>query len=322
VPGMKDSDDKLATQIENTKKRLKDAKPSDIDKLQKLLVQQSKQLEDKNVDAAKFGFQSKTLENGDVVEPLEELIRWRLWQRTGGGLMAELGSHQLDASGIFVSALDRNHEKALPLSVQAVGGRYLLPPHRECEDHVYCMYEFPKPGYWADSTKTQIKDPSKKLIVTYSSINGNGFGDYGECVMGTKGTLVLLKEQDVMLYKEGDTKTNITVGKAKDGSPVLDTTESGSAAAAVGKLALESGPPSKGYTEEIEHWAWCIRNRDPENLPKCHPKVALGDAVIAHTTNIAIRNPSQSRIDFKREWFDIASDETPEGEKPDLSRYS
>ena len=36
--------------------------------------------------------------------PLEELIRWRLWDRTGGGLMAELGSHQLDASSIFISA--------------------------------------------------------------------------------------------------------------------------------------------------------------------------------------------------------------------------
>ena len=322
VPGIKQSDDDLAKKIKDAQEKLKDAAPTKIDGLQKLIAQLNKQLEDKVVDAAKFGYQSKTLENGDVVEPLEELIRWRLWQRTGGGLMAELGSHQLDASGIFVSALDHNHEKALPLSVHAVGGRYLLPPHRECEDHVYCMYEFPKPEYWADKEKTQVKDPSKKLIVTYSSINGNGFGDYGECVMGTKGTLVLLKEQDVMLYKEGDTKTNISVGKAKDGSPVLDTTESGSSAAAVGKLALESGPPSKGYTEEIEHWAWCIRNRDPENLPKCHPKVALGDAVIAHTTNIAIRNPSQSRIDFKREWFDIDSDETPEGQKPDLSRYS
>ncbi|MEK6234600.1 MAG: Gfo/Idh/MocA family oxidoreductase, partial [Planctomycetales bacterium] len=28
---------------------------------------------------------------------VEELVRWRLWNRTGGGLMAELGSHQLDA---------------------------------------------------------------------------------------------------------------------------------------------------------------------------------------------------------------------------------
>ena len=54
---------------------------------------------------------------------------------------------------------------------------------RDCEDHVYCMYEFPGPEY--------KKDPNKKIVLTYSSINGNGFGDYGEVVMGTKGTLVL-----------------------------------------------------------------------------------------------------------------------------------
>ena len=154
-----------------------------------------------------------------MVEPLEELIRWRLWERTGGGLMAELGSHQLDASGIFVSAIAGNSpRKSVAAHVQAVGGRHLLPPHRECEDHVYCMYEFPKPGYCADEQKTQVKDPSKKLVVTYSSINGNGFGDYGEVVMGTKGTLVLLQEQEVMLFKDADTKTNVGVVKAKDGS--------------------------------------------------------------------------------------------------------
>jgi hypothetical protein len=212
----------------------------------------------------------------------------------------------------------------LPLTVQAVGGRHLLPPHRECEDHVYCMYEFPKPGYWADDKKTTVKDDSKKLVVTYSTINGNGFGDYGECVMGDKGTLVLLQEKDVMLYKDAETKTTVgVVTDAKSGKPALDTTESGSAAAAVGKLALESGPPSRGYTEEIEHWAWCIRNRSPENLPKCHPKVALGDAVIALTTNIAIRNPAEkSRIVFDHAWFDIDSDETPEGVKPDVKKYT
>ena len=35
---------------------------------------------------------------------IEELIRWRLWDRTGAGLMAELGSHQLDAASIFLHA--------------------------------------------------------------------------------------------------------------------------------------------------------------------------------------------------------------------------
>ncbi len=33
---------------------------------------------------------------------MEELVRWRLFQRTGGGLMAELGSHQLDARQYFL----------------------------------------------------------------------------------------------------------------------------------------------------------------------------------------------------------------------------
>ena len=78
-------------------------------------------------------------------------------------------------------------------------------------------------------------------------------------------------------------------------------------------------PAERGYTEELEHWAWCIRNRSPENLPRCHPKVAMGDAVIALTTNLAARQGA--RIEFKETWFDVHSDETPEGVKPDVTRY-
>jgi len=246
-----------------------------------------------------------------------------LWERTGGGLMAELGSHQLDASGIFISAMGPEGGKALPLTVQAVGGRSLFPMDRECEDHVYCMYEFPAPGYYQEGSKTEVKDPNRKIVVTYSSINGNGFGDYGEVVLGTKGTLILDREQEVMLYKNSDTKTSVGVVKAKDGAPALDTTASGGAAAAVGKLALGEGPPSRGYTEEIEHWAWCIRHPDPMNQPKCGPKVALGDAAIALTTNVALRSPAEkSRIEYQHEWFDLDRDETPDGSKIDMSQYS
>ena len=78
---------------------------------------------------------------------MAELCRWRLWSRTGGGLMAELGSHQLDAAGIFVSALRKDGKKAHPLTVHAVGGRYIFPSDREAEDHVCCMFEFPGPDY-------------------------------------------------------------------------------------------------------------------------------------------------------------------------------
>jgi hypothetical protein len=40
----------------------------------------------------------------------------------------------------------------------------------------------------------------------------------------------------------------------------------------------------------------------------------LADAVIALTANIAAR--SGKRIEFKPSWFDIHSDETPEGVPP------
>ena len=329
-------DDKMGQRIASLKRNLETAKGLAIDKLSKDIArltalrrdmeaarastvegleheidQLSLQYLDSAVKAENYGYEEITLADGKRRSALEELIRWRLWNRTGGGLMAELGSHQMDAAGIFISGLRADGEKALPLTVSAVGGRSLFPLDRDCEDHVYCVYEFPAPGYESD--------PNKKIGVTYSSINGNGFGGYGETVMGTKGTLILEREQEVMLFSSSaPTTTSVSVAKGKNG-PTLDTTQSGGGeAAAVGKKALE-GPVSRGYTEELEHWAWCIRNPDPKHLPRCHPKVAMGDAVIALVTNISIREGR--RIEFQKEWFDIDSDETPEGIKPDVERY-
>jgi predicted dehydrogenase len=306
-------DESLAKRLAGWKKDLTTAKPGDIDKLTKQIAQLEAQISDRVVEASKFGYTPMTLADGTTRSPMEELIRWRLWNRTGGGLMAELGSHQLDAAGIFVSAMHGEGKKVKPLTVTAVGNRSLFPADREIDDHVYCMYEYPAPGY--------DEDKNKKVVVTYSSINGNGFGEYGEVVMGTKGTLVLEREQDVMLYKDAAKDTRVTVAKAKDGAPTLDTTESGGGNYAAGGKGGDAAPPSRGYTEEMEHWAWCVRNPSPENQPRCKPEVAIADAVIALVSNIALANPdTQARIEFKPEWFDIASDETPEGVKPDVSR--
>ena len=306
-------DASFAKKLAGWKKDLETAKPADIDALQKQIAQLEAQILDQAVDAAKYGYTEKTIGDGSVRTPLEELIRWRLWNRTGGGLMAELGSHQLDAAGIFVSAMHGPGKKVKPLTVTAVGNRSIFPADREIDDHVYCMYEYPAPGY--------EEDKNKKVVVTYSSINGNGFGGYGEVVLGTKGTLVLEQEQDVMLYKDYSKDTRVTVAKAKDGTPTLDTTESGGGGPVAAGKAGGDAAPSRGYTEEMEHWAWCIRNPSPENQPRCKPEVAIADAVIALVSNVALNNPAtQPRIEFKPEWFDIASDETPEGIKPDITR--
>jgi predicted dehydrogenase len=306
-------DESLVKQLARWKKDLDSARPGDIDALAKKIAQLEAQIADKVIDAAKHGYTQMTLPDGSARSPMEELIRWRLWNRTGGGLMAELGSHQLDAAGIFVSAMHGEGKKVKPLTVTAVGNRSIFPADREIDDHVYCMYEYPAPGY--------DEDKNKKIVVTYSSINGNGFGGYGEVVLGTKGTLVLEQERDVMLYKDSSKDTRVTVAKAKDGAPTLDTTESGGGGYAAGGGGAASAPPSRGYTEEMEHWAWCIRNPSPENQPRCKPEVAIADAVIALVSNIALANPAtQARIEFKPEWFDIASDETPEGVKPDVKQ--
>ncbi len=323
---------KLADELTSWQKKLdslkKAKKPNvkEVELWEKKVAQKLMQIKDGEIaaKAKDFGYTDREItEDGKVVynrPAIEELIRWRLWDRTGGGLMAELGSHQLDAAGIFISAM-HGGVKQHPLCVSASAGRLLFPLDRDVEDHVYCLFEYPAPGY-------DPKDPNdsrKKISVQYASINGNGFGGYGETVFGTKGTLLLERETDAMLYETSavDSKTRIVPNKdaatAKKYPLGITVDEKGDPiSAAVGTQALGSDV-GRGYTEEIEHWAWCIRNPDPNNKPKCHPTVALADAVIALTTNIAAREGR--KIEFKSEWFDPQSDETPEGVKPDLNRY-
>jgi hypothetical protein len=86
---------------------------------------------------------------------------------------------------------------------------------------------------------------------------------------------------------------------------------------AVGHMAMLEA--ERGYTEELEHWAWCVRNPSTENQPRCNPKVAMGDAVIALTANMAARQGR--RIEFQDAWFEPENNATPEGKTPDLGRY-
>ncbi len=286
-----------------------------MDRARLKVEQVEAQLRDAIVDAKKFGYQQNQITDasGKVIyecPPIEELIRWRLWDRTGGGLMAELGSHQLDAASIFVNAMHggEEHEKLMPLSVASAGDRPIFPPDRDVEDHVYCLLEFPLPDY-------DPKDPierEKKIGVQYASINGNGFGGYGEIVYGTKGTLILEREETMLIANDEEKTSGVGVSDS-GGGPTLDTQASGGPT-----TATAAGPAqvSRGYTEELEHWAWCIRNPDPRNQPRCGPKTALGDATIALTANIAAQKGE--RIEFKKEWFDPDRDETPEGIAPKI----
>lgn len=234
--------------------------------------------------------------------------------------MVELGSHQLDAASIFLAASNRraaslrgenpnalpDNGKVHPLKVHVSANRNLFGLDREVQDHITTLVEFPAPSY---DPKT-IDGRKRVITVQYSTINGNGFGGYGEIVYGTKGTLILEREQDSQLLRGPSTSK---VEKKAAGASALDTQASAPAQKAV---ETGGGPSniSRGYKEEIEHWAWCIRenpnNRNPEIQPRCKPKIALGDAVIALVTNIAAEQGRS--VDFKETWFDPDNDETPE----------
>src|SRR5208337_1228713 len=235
---------------------------------------------------------------------LDELIHWRLYNRTGAGLMAELGSHQLDACSIF---LGKKH----PLSVTGVGGTTFFKDGREVDDHIFAIFEFPSG-----------QDDKDRVVVTYSSINTNSFDGYGEMVMGSRGTMIVSQEKEILLYKEAGNayasrRTSVSVETVAE-KPVLETSPSlagPSTASALGTLATVD--PSLGYREELEHFAYCVRHGDASNYhddkdhqPRCRGEVALADAVIALTTNLAMRQ--NRRIEFDPAWFDPKSDKTPE----------
>ena len=335
---------KLADELAAWKQNLAEASGLDIEKWRKKVIQKEAELTDallaksgskyKGVELktpAEYGYQNADFGQGTKHAydrpAAEELVRWRLWKRTGGGLMVELGSHQLDAASIFLAANNRraaalrgddpnalpDRGKVHPLKVYVSANRNLFGLDRQVHDHITTLVEFPAPNYDPNT----IDGRKRTITFQYSTINGNGFGGYGEIVFGTKGTIILEREQSAELLRGPATSK---VEKKAAGAAALDTQASAPAQKAVASAAGAGPAVSRGYKEEIEHWAWCIRenpnNTNPALQPRCNPKIALGDAVIALVTNIAADKGES--VNFRESWFDPENDETPENDLTDL----
>jgi hypothetical protein len=156
-------------------------------------------------------------------------------------------------------------------------------------------------------------------VVLYSSISTNAFDNYGEQVMGTKGTLILNEEAAAYLFAEGSAKdTRINWAEARVSRPVA---ASGSTKAWGAGVAVADTLTSRGYREEQEHLAWLIQNvkepnpGDKDHMPRCNGEVALRDAVVTLASNLAMTH--ERRVLFKPEWFDPKSDAVPEND-PDV----
>jgi predicted dehydrogenase len=130
----------------------------------------------------------------------EHLINWRLYWKYSQGLMAELCSHQLNATNWFLGSR--------PAAVAATGGVYRFKDGREAFDHVYATFEYP-------NGQTAV----------FSSIESNAFDDYYEMFMGTKGTLIIRREVEALFFDEGDREgaTSITVTPQSEGPAAVSS---------------------------------------------------------------------------------------------------
>ena len=148
--------------------------------------------------------------------------------------------------------------------------------------------------------------------MTYSSISTNGFEPYGECLMGTRGTMIVEAEQRVMLYTEKDPTGARPGDHEDDGRSTSPRLKKDAAAAG---LVLDLGRPRRRPSSAANgrrrgrgrpgqprlprgdgglrllrpQWddeAGYEKDDDgkyKQRLPRCHGEVAMADAIIALT---------------------------------------
>jgi predicted dehydrogenase len=136
----------------------------------------------------------------------DHLLNWRLYRKYSQGLMAELGSHQINVTNHFFGAEPNN--------ILGVGGIYRFKD-REVPDHVYTTFEYPG-----------------GRTATFTSIESNAFDDYYEMFMGTKGTLIIRRERDALLFEEGAPRGTGVEVASQGGAPTAQSSETVSGATA------------------------------------------------------------------------------------------
>jgi predicted dehydrogenase len=209
----------------------------------------------------------------------DHLNNWRLYWKYSQGLMAELASHQVNATNWFLGS----H----PTAVVASGGLYRFADgRREVFDHVYATFEYP-------NGRTAV----------FSSIESNAFDDYYEMYMGTKGTLIIVRETDALLFEEGSTAQRTVVETAQRTSgPAVESSETmagnrNASAMSSGTKTGDPGVPSNvrpmSTRSEIQRFCSAIRVGTPL---ACGPDKAIESARACITANEAIKQKSRLSI--------------------------
>jgi predicted dehydrogenase len=215
----------------------------------------------------------------------DHLLNWRLYRKYSQGLMAELASHQLNITNWYFGAE--------PQLVQGTGGIFRFKD-REVPDHVYTTFQYPG-----------------GRTATFTSIESNAFDDYYEMFMGTRGTLIVQREREVLLFEEGGAEgvparaTGIDASRGAAPPPALASETVGGATADPLAGAVPSRPGAAQQTvaggtgerriptrRQIERFCSAIRVGTPLG---CGPDRAIGSARACIQANEAI-DRSQAQL--------------------------
>ncbi len=203
-------------------------------------------------------------------EDLQHLVNWRWYEPTSHGMWTELCSHQIAITNWVFG-------DEAPVAVQASGGIYkteedqralyrglspeelkvkkgYIEDNRTVDDHIYSIFEY-------ENGRT----------VTYSAIQTNRFDDYYEQIMGTRGTIILTKENESYLFWEAGWDEDSAKKAAKETQVEMKEEDAAGAAFA----AHDTGAAAKGgggaadmspydpYQWELEGFAHTIRTGAP-----------------------------------------------------------
>jgi predicted dehydrogenase len=243
---------------------------------------------------------------GGRITDLERHLNWRLYHEYSGGLMTELGSHQMDVCNWILDAL--------PVAVTGMGGVDYWKDGREVWDNVQVVYEYliepdnaafyvPDSGRHERAKEYGKLDEPYMIRAIYSSICANAHDGASEELMGDHGTFIL-REGKGLFYREGS-------------APTLDWGSRGEKEKLAGKIAtvITSGEshdlsnlpqedegepvspePIEKRVEQLQFESFfdCIRTgREPD----CNIQIGLNATVCALTANKAIKEGRRIEID-------------------------
>ncbi|MGC4003605.1 MAG: Gfo/Idh/MocA family oxidoreductase [Pirellulales bacterium] len=154
---------------------------------------------------------------------LERKLNWRLYREYSGGLMTELGSHQMDVANWLLGTV--------PKRVMATGGIDFWRDGRDVYDNIFCVYEYELPLPEPASAAKNSTDPGKTLPdrsgpigvaeanaktytvrATYSSLCNNAYEGASELIMGTNGSLYLTSGKGLFYRENAPAKIDWAAG--------------------------------------------------------------------------------------------------------------